>query len=89
LAWDILLELTASKLEGVPVPTSSLCIAAAVPTMTALRWINRMVEQGLLTHRSDPTDRRRVFVELTPQGWVLVNAYLSDIVAGRAEGERG
>ena len=88
-AWDILLELTAAKLEGVAVPISSLCNAAAVPTTTALRWINMMTDAGLLARRSDPTDRRRVFVELSPLGWSRISAYFAEVSADRGEGERG
>ena len=63
-AWDILLDLTASRLEGVRVAASSLCIAAAVPPTTALRWIRTMTDLGLLTRIEDPRDGRRVFIEL-------------------------
>jgi hypothetical protein len=38
-AWDILLDLKAAGLEGQNVSVSSLCIAAAVPPTTALRWV--------------------------------------------------
>jgi hypothetical protein len=36
-AWDIMLDLAAARLEGKQVSVSSLCIAAEVPTTTALR----------------------------------------------------
>lgn len=64
-AWDILLDLAASRLEGKPVSVSSLCIAAAVPPTTALRWIRMMTDQGLLERRADPADARRMFVDLS------------------------
>ena len=64
-AWDILLDLTASRLERRSVSVSSLCIAAAVPPTTALRWIRMMTEQELLERRSDPADARRMFVDLS------------------------
>jgi hypothetical protein len=41
-AWDMLLDLTASPLEGGQEPVSSLCIATAVPTTTTLRWVRRL-----------------------------------------------
>ncbi|MGK3896730.1 hypothetical protein ABI061_15150, partial [Enterococcus faecium] len=40
----------------------SLCIAAAVPPTTALRWIGRMSELGMLERRPDPFDRRRAYM---------------------------
>lgn len=64
-AWDILLDLYAARLEAISVSVSSLCIAAAVPSTTALRWISSMTENGLLVRRQDPKDARRVFIELS------------------------
>ncbi|MGJ3648012.1 hypothetical protein ACLB0R_06015 [Sphingomonas sp. GlSt437] len=61
-AWDILLDLYAAHLEGNKVSVSSLCIAAAVPPTTALRWIGRMSELGMLERRPDPFDRRRAYM---------------------------
>lgn len=64
-AWDILLDLTAARKERQEVPVSSLCIAAAVPPTTALRWINTLTERGMLLRRADPLDGRRVFIGLS------------------------
>jgi DNA-binding MarR family transcriptional regulator len=64
-AWDILLDLAASRLERRSVSVSSLCIAAAVPPTTALRWIRMMTDQQLLERRADPLDARRMFVDLS------------------------
>ena len=63
-AWDMLLDLMAARLEGEKVAVSSLCVAAAVPPTTALRWIGVLAERGLIVRTTDPTDRRRVNVEL-------------------------
>lgn len=63
--WDILLDLAASRLEARPVSVSSLCIAASVPTTTALRTIKQMVDRGLLVRRGDPADARRTFIGLS------------------------
>jgi len=63
-AWDMLLDLMAARLEGRQVAVSSLCIAAAVPPTTALRWIRTMTDRGLFIRHSDPRDGRRVFIDL-------------------------
>ena len=63
-AWDILLDLYAAHLEGTQVSVSSLCIAASVPPTTALRWIGRMSDLGMLERRPDPFDRRRAYMGL-------------------------
>lgn len=38
-AWDMLLDLLQAEIAHLRVPVSSLCIAAAVPATTALRWL--------------------------------------------------
>jgi len=65
--WDILLDLFAQSGFGRRVSMSSLCIAAAVPTTTAVRCINAMVDQGVLTKSPDATDARRVLIDLTEE----------------------
>lgn len=76
-AWDILLELLLAEVNQCRVPVSSLCVAANVPTTTALRYITSMTESGLLRRRSDPTDGRRVFVELSPQASDALHRYFA------------
>lgn len=63
--WDMMLDLLAARLEGRPVSTSSLCIAAGVPGTTALRWIRLATERGLFVRVADPRDRRGVLVTLS------------------------
>jgi CheY-like chemotaxis protein len=76
-AWDILLDLMASRLEHKRVSVSSLCIAAAVPATTALRWIKSMSDEGMLVRRADPLDGRRVFIDLSDEAATAMEAYLS------------
>ncbi|HVQ08285.1 MAG TPA: hypothetical protein VMS43_07605 [Allosphingosinicella sp.] len=64
-AWDMLLDLMAARLEGQRVAVSSLCIAAAVPPTTALRWIKMLTDRGLFVRAADPRDGRRVYIELS------------------------
>ena len=64
-AWDMLLDLTAVRVEHVRVSVTSLCIASGVPPTTALRWICQMVAAGLFERVEDDTDRRRAFIQLT------------------------
>jgi DNA-binding MarR family transcriptional regulator len=79
-AWDILLDLLRAELVQHRVPVSSLCIAAGVPTTTALRWITNMVNQGLLLRRPDPRDGRRIFIELSPDVSGALRRYFVDII---------
>lgn len=87
-AWDMLLDLLAARLDGVRVSVSSLCIAAAVPPTTALRWIKTLTDQGLVDRRADPHDGRRVFIALADetadalQRWFVAGRRLLNGVAG-------
>lgn len=74
-AWDILLDLKAAAQEGQQVSVSSLCIAAAVPPTTALRWITAMTENKMLVRRQDPSDARRVFIELSQETSARLDDY--------------
>lgn len=82
-AWDMMLDLFAAQLERAQVSVSSLCIAAAVPSTTALRWIARMTEAGLFERQPDPFDRRRAFMALSPSGLEGMRGY---VATGRAMG---
>lgn len=64
-AWDMMLDLFAARLERNRVSVSSLCIAAAVPATTALRWIKTMTDTGLFIRDADPHDKRRIHVALS------------------------
>ena len=79
-AWDMLLDLLQAEIAQLRVPVSSLCIAAAVPATTALRWIKTMTEQGLFVRRADPHDGRRVFVELAPAASEAMRRYFADVI---------
>jgi len=76
-AWDILLDLAAARIERRRVAVSSLCIAAAVPATTALRWITQMTEQHLLVRQPDSRDGRRVFIGLSEQAALAMDNYLA------------
>ena len=76
-AWDIMLDLMAAHLEGAQVSVSSLCIAAAVPPTTALRWIRQLTDRGLLVRKADPGDGRRVFIALSDEGMKAVHHWFA------------
>ncbi|MFZ3035362.1 MAG: winged helix DNA-binding protein [Parvibaculum sp.] len=86
--WDMLLDLTHARLHGKQISVSSLCIAGRVPATTALRRIGDLVGAGLVTRIKDPRDGRRVFIELTPEGYDAMVRYLAhmrDAVCKMAE----
>ena len=81
-AWDILLDLLLAELTSRRITVSSACVAAAVPSTTALRWISLLVRRGMLRRYNDPLDGRRVFVELTPDTSVAMRRYFAAVEAG-------
>jgi DNA-binding MarR family transcriptional regulator len=78
-AWDMLLDLYAAELERRQVSVSSLCIAAAVPPTTALRWIGTLHDAGLFERKADPSDRRRAYIVLSQKGLDGMRAYLAAV----------
>jgi hypothetical protein len=78
-AWDMLLDLLQAEIAQLRVPVSSLCIAAAVPATTALRWLKTLVSQGVFLRRADPHDGRRVFVELAPEASQALRRYFAEV----------
>jgi len=74
-AWDILLDLTIARIDGKQIAVSSLCIAANVPTTTALRWIKNLITLGLLVRRPDTEDYRRSYVEISEPTFLKMLAF--------------
>lgn len=74
-AWDMLLDLFAARLERQEVSVSSLCIAAAVPATTALRWIKTLTDAGLFLREADERDGRRIFIAMSDQAFSAMERY--------------
>jgi hypothetical protein len=77
--FDMLLDLYAARLEETRVAVSSLCIAAAVPATTALRWIRALTERGLFVRTADPQDGRRVYIGLSDEAARAMARYLDAV----------
>lgn len=78
-AWDILLELYAAELGQQRVSVGSLCVGAAVPATTALRWIAALENKGLICRTDDPMDGRRVFIALAPNTARALDAFFASL----------
>lgn len=78
-AWDMLLELFASAAEQKRLTVGDLCKASKVPPTTALRWIDALFRQGLITRRPDPLDSRRVHVEIADGAHSAMRAYAEQL----------
>lgn len=67
-AWDLLLEAFIATEQGNPLGKNGLIEAAGLPYATGARWIDRLEEVGLLTHRPIPDMKRRRLYGLTDKG---------------------
>lgn len=76
-AWDVLLHLFESHACQRRDTIGNVCDGAGIPCTTAIRWIGRLKEQGLVGLREDPLDRRRRFVEITSASAELMTRYFS------------
>lgn len=74
-AWDMVLDMMLSKLEGQALSVSSVCMATSVPFTTAIRWLKNMETDNLVRRWTDPQDRRRDLVELTDACFERAQAY--------------
>lgn len=64
-AWDMIVDLFIASEEGNRVSVTSLCVASAVPTTTALRWISILENEGIIFRVADEKDARRFFLFLS------------------------
>lgn len=89
--WDMLLDLYVQRFRKRPVSVNSLCIAAIVPQTTALRWIDKLRQLGLIKRERSTGDNRVVHVTLTAEGADHMEEYLRELVRqdAEADGQRG
>ena len=74
-AWDILLELERAQRLGHQLAVTDIGVEPQIPLTTVLRYLARLDADGLIDRRTDPRDRRRIFVSLTSEG----NRLISDV----------
>lgn len=78
-AWDMLLDLTAAEAEHAQVSVTSLCIAAAVPATTGLRWIKQLVDSGVFIRVADSNDKQGAFIGLSDQSSQAMARYFAEV----------
>jgi DNA-binding MarR family transcriptional regulator len=78
-AWDMLLDLFAREIAQQRVTVSNVCFASGAPSTTALRYIELLRLEGLVTREADPLDQRRKFVRLTPEALESMRAYFRSL----------
>jgi DNA-binding MarR family transcriptional regulator len=74
-AWDILLELYATALNGRRIAATALADVLGTPASTCLRWINKLEQDGWVRRLDDPFDGRRVWIYISDRGLERMDAY--------------
>lgn len=75
-ALDILLYLFIGAQRHSDSSVSSVCYASSAPQTTALRYITKLEQRGLIIRSDDPFDRRRQLLSLTANGRALMGRCL-------------
>jgi predicted MarR family transcription regulator len=86
-SWDILLDLFVASRENELRSVKEVCIASHAPDATALRYVEQLIDAGLVVRTRDTRDNRRKFVSLTPQGYRAMTRYLAALAEGEDLGE--
>jgi DNA-binding MarR family transcriptional regulator len=77
--WDLIVSIYCAELERRKLPASELYAMVGGAPTTAIRWTVRLIEEGLVRKFSDPTDRRKIYLQLTDSGSASMQAYLAAI----------
>jgi CheY-like chemotaxis protein/DNA-binding MarR family transcriptional regulator len=75
-AWEMLAELMRARMAGQHLSVTSLALSSKSPMTSALRRIEDLIQGGLAARMPDPVDRRRTYVELTPEGMARMQTFL-------------
>jgi DNA-binding MarR family transcriptional regulator len=76
--WEMLLALYRADAAGLRMSVSNLCRTSEGPETTAVRWIDRLEDLGMVTRRKSPHDGRVSFVELSPTARLRIHDYLME-----------
>lgn len=77
-AWEMLLALYRADVMGYPMTVSNLCRESSAPFTTALRWIDRLEELGLVKRVKNPFDQRVFFLQFTDETRTQMRQYLTE-----------
>lgn len=80
VGWAILFDLYVMEAVGRRVSKTSACIASGVPSTTALRYIDTLIAQDLISSELDTDDGRRSLLRLNLLGKQLVEHTLRDLI---------
>jgi len=75
--WNILLDLFIQRSERKPVSMISVCIAANAPTSTALRYVQAMLDSGMIVKTHSADDSQELLVELADTTYSAMQSILA------------
>lgn len=79
--WNILLDMYDSLLRDRAVCVTDACIASQSPPTTALRWLQRLEELGLVERRPSTSDSRVTYLSLSEQAVQSLREYFEVLKA--------
>jgi DNA-binding MarR family transcriptional regulator len=81
IAWDILLELARADHQGKQVQLSELGVLSAMPASTRLRYIQLLVDDGIVTRAVDPRDATHIHISLSADGRERLATVAAEVIA--------
>jgi hypothetical protein len=78
-AWDLLLDMYIHQARDEKVTVKSAVLESRAGEGTAQRWLKVLDSEGLICSQIDPTDSRKCFLRLTPEGYESITRYLEEI----------
>jgi DNA-binding MarR family transcriptional regulator len=77
--WDMLLALYITDFAGGRLSTGKLINWIGEPHTTALRWIDYLEKERLISREPDPRDRRTVLVDITEKARKKLDDYFASL----------
>lgn len=79
--WLMMLELFVAAEQQRLVSVSSLCMAAGVPSTTALRYVRTLEDKGIFARTVHPKDRRICHIQLSADARRQMERYLASVAS--------
>lgn len=80
-AWNMLLDLYVSESKRQKTQTSYLIAESGAAHATGHRHLEYLLHEGLVRRTISEDDRRSKYVELTEQGYIKMESYLSEYLS--------
>jgi DNA-binding MarR family transcriptional regulator len=79
--WEMLVELHVRASLGKSTQIGQLVSIGAIAPTTGLRYLRRLETAGLVERLPDPTDARRIFIQIRDEGREIVTTYFASLRA--------